>query len=114
MPQPIVDYFGVSFRSKKEAEQFSLQALNACTGPLGIQMMAGASRPVVLQSLMPQEGIGAFVSAGAAQLLKHEGAQYDIATAPTSLGHLPDGLALLAGDQADYSVYLARGRARDG
>ena len=46
MTKPTDAYFAVSFKSELEAEQFSLQALNACAGPLGTMMLAGESRPV--------------------------------------------------------------------
>ena len=109
MAQAVEGYFAVAFRSKEEAQQFSLQALHACARPLALDMKRGGTCPIVLLSRMPREDIGAFVNAGAAKLLKDAGARYAIADIPVSFDQLPDNLALLVGDEADVRAYLARG-----
>ncbi len=108
MRQPIAEYFPVSFESKDEAMRFSLQALNAYASPQGMQMAARDPRPVFLQSHLPKEGVTAFVSRGAAQLLAKLGAGFSIASTPVKLSDLPNDLSLVAGDQQDYSDYTER------
>lgn len=108
MPEAVLEYFAVSFASKEAFLDFSLLALKACEPKQGSSPGIGERRPVVFQSLIPGPGPRAFVSRGAAQLVRQFGSSVKIATVPTSLAQLPTGLALLVGDAGDASDYGRR------
>jgi hypothetical protein len=108
MPAPVSDFFIVTFSSREEVAHFGMQLLDATTSPRGIQLSATGSRPVAFQSLMPRGEQTAYVSPGAAKLMAAIGAGFVINSAPLPLRELPDGLALLVGDQADLTAYENR------
>lgn len=110
MPEPINDFFEVSFNTQDEATHFSFQVLNLADSERGAQLSAGTRRLIAFQPLMPEERSNAYVSAGAAQMLMQSGARYPISNQPIALRDLPDALALVVGDQIDYMAYEARRR----
>lgn len=108
MPATVSDFYIVTFASREEAAHFGMQLLDATTSPRGIQLSATGPKPVAFQSLMSRGEQTAYVSLGAAKLLAEIGAGFAINSAPLPLRELPDGLALLVGDQADSTAYENR------
>ena len=111
MPEPVLEYFPVCLDGSESAAAFSMQLINAVSGPQGMVAMVGPNRPVAFQPLMSASGREtAYVSAGAAKLLRGMGIQAAIDPNPVSLRDLPDGLALVVGDNVDFLAYDARRR----
>lgn len=111
MPKPVLEYFPVSLDGAESAATFSMQLINAVSGPQGMVAMAGPNRPVAFQPVMSSRGREtAYVSAGAAKLLRSMGIQTPIDSNPIPLRDLPDGLALVVGDNVDFLAYDARRR----
>lgn len=108
MPDPVTEFFPVSFSSQEEVGHFGMQLLNAADSPRGVQLTASGPRPVAFQSVMPRYEELAFLSAGAVKLLTETGARFAIDRNPVPLRELPDGLTLLIGDQRDYTEYKPR------
>ena len=98
----------MTFASREELAQFTLAVTSAATGPLGVAKAASATPPIVFESPAVTSGIGAYVSVGAAQLLRLQGSPFAISPEPIDLADLPEGFSLLVGDQSDYYAYLNR------
>ena len=112
MTEPGNAFFAVTFNSPEELAQFSFQVTNAIGGPIGLVKATTALPPIVFVAPMVKTGIGAYVSVGAAQLLKLGGSQFAIDATPVDLADLPNGLSLLAGDQSDLIRYQKRNPPR--
>lgn len=109
MPEPVREFFRVRLQGREDAAAFAMQLINAASGPEGIGAMSGPRRAVAFQPILPtNETEISFVSAGAAKLLRDMGVRTPIDAEPVPLRELPDGLALVIGDNSDVEAYEAR------
>lgn len=107
MPDPVREYFRVDLPDSETAISFSLQVTTAAGTHRGLAALGGSNRAVVFQSMNPAENGQevAYVSRGAAQLLRNAGVTIGIDSNPVQIEDLPRGLSLVIGEDADVMEY---------
>ena len=111
MPEPVRQFFRAHVASREEAANLGLQLLSLAESPGGLAAMASPNRIVAFQPLMTKRsGDEAYLSLGAAKLLREQGSQVVIDPEPLDLASLPDGLGMVVGDNVDAMAYAGRHR----